>query len=567
MAQRSTPRGSTYMKPDLEDSWVVDSGDSDNSGTDPSSDSLTSTEPISKISTRNDSLIGSPSMKLREISARSPTKHIPGVVQNSPTSSAFTNKRSALTSPRTPGRGRPKKTVMADSEPELIMPSIHEEITGDAGSRTRKRRNLHKETITENITAKSTNASTTQDKIVRVSDAIENFAKETFKWLFDIIGAALGHAKTPLSYALAIYLLVGLMIITRNVLTNSFYSALSPICRIPGASLLHLEMCEAPVSVNYKGNATPHIEFDQLMTTQSKFEEILEQTAQGITLPMDMKRSEASIRDLRQLVTHSNLRSKEELVYEFGVFIKTAGTVSDDLSNFGAGVRSSVGRILSTAKSTKRELERIADRDAAQGAVTFFISNKLLAPFMPIKFTEDLLLDQYLKHTQSVEREINRLIDQARELQLTLKYLEDQLETIYGISVRDNVEAQYSKDQVLSQLWTMLGGNRTKLTKFDIELKLLQKVNSYRLNASGYVSGTLLKLQDMRAELEEMRENVGSAELENVPLSVHIDTIQSGIERLQIGREQTDMLLAGNILERNGKIPPKAEIHEATLIR
>ncbi|MCJ1437990.1 hypothetical protein MMC27_007377 [Xylographa pallens] len=562
MAQPGKPRNRAYKKPELGDSWVVDSGDSGESSTDQSSDSSNSAVSSSEAPVRNLGNANGPSKVIRDASASHPDKHGFGVVRKSLASSDSVEQNSNLVSPRKPGRGRPKKSMVTGSGPELIMPRIHEETMGHSRSEVRKRRNLQ-----TNPTTRTRSASPNQDKNINALQAVEGFIKVAFKWVFDIIGGALSYAKTPLSYALAIYLLVGLMVITRNVLTNSIYSALSPICRIPGASLLHLEMCQSPVSVNYRGNTTPVVEFDQLMETQSKFEDILEQTAEGITLPMDMKRSEASIRDLRQLVTHSNLRSKDELVYEFGTFIQTAGTASDELMSFGARVGTSVDRILSMAKHTKRVLEGIAERDANEGAVASFLSDSFLAPFMPVKFTEDLLVDQYLKHSQGVEKEINRLIEEAMALLLTLKYLEDQLDNIYGISVRDNNEAQYSRDQVLSQLWTMLGGNRTKLSKFDTELKLLQKVNMYRQNASGYVGGTLLKLQAMRSELEQMREKVGSAELQITPLSVHIDTIQQGVERLQMGRDHTNQLLAGNMLDRAGRRPqekPKTAILEAT---
>ncbi|MCJ1317966.1 hypothetical protein MMC15_003293 [Xylographa vitiligo] len=564
MAQPGKLRNRAYNRPELGDSWVVDSGDSGEFSTDQSSDSSDTDASNSKASLRNIDNINVKSEVLQYTSGIHPAKHGSRVVRKSSVSSGSVEQKNALASSHKPGRGRPKKSMATGSEPELIMPSIHEETTGHTRPEDRKRRNPQTKAI-----KRTGGASLRQDKNANASQAVEGFINETFKWFFDIIGGALGYAKTPLSYALAIYLLVGLMVITRNVLTNSVYSALSPICRIPGASLLHLEMCQSPVSVNYRGNTAPVVEFDQLMETQSKFEDILEQTAEGITLPMDMKRSEASIRDLRQLVTHSNLRSKGELVHVFGIFIKTAGTASENLMNFGARVGTSVDRILSMAKHTERVLESIAERDSNQGAVASFFSDKLLAPFLPIKFTEDLVLDQYLKHSQGVEKEINRLIEDGMALQQTLKYLEDQLDNIYGISVRDNNEAQYSKDEVLSQLWTMLGGNRTKLSKFETELKLLQKVNTYRQNASGYVGGTLLKLQTMRAELEQMREKVGSAELETVPLSVHIETIQQGVERLQMGRDHTNKLLAGNMLDRVGKRPqekPKLTVLETTPI-
>lgn len=46
------------------------------------------------------------------------------------------------------------------------------------------------------------------------------------------------------------------------------------------------------------------------MKVQAKFEEVLESSADSVALPLDMKRGEASIRDLRQLVRYSSLRAK-----------------------------------------------------------------------------------------------------------------------------------------------------------------------------------------------------------------------------------------------------------------
>ena len=69
---------------------------------------------------------------------------------------------------------------------------------------------------------------------------------------------------------------------------------------------------------------------------------------------------------------------------------------------------------------------------------------------------------------------------------------------------------------------------------------LLQEVGRYRQTAWAHVSTTVLKLQAMNTELEELRERVGSTELlmdrKDLPLSVHLEAIQMGVERLEIGR-------------------------------
>jgi hypothetical protein len=128
-------------------------------------------------------------------------------------------------------------------------------------------------------------------------------------WSLDVVGDAFGFMKKPISYILAIWLLFGLGIIARNLIVISIYASLSPICRIPGTSLLNLPFCPAG-GFGSDTEPPPSVEFDQLMTMQSQFEEVLEETAKSVGLPMELKRGEASLRDLRQLVKYSNIHSK-----------------------------------------------------------------------------------------------------------------------------------------------------------------------------------------------------------------------------------------------------------------
>lgn len=155
-------------------------------------------------------------------------------------------------------------------------------------------------------------------------------------------------------------------------------------------------------------------------------------------------------------------------------------------------------------------------------------------------------MDQYIQHTHVVEEEINKLIAEAQALLLVLNNLEDRLEVIHGIATRDGMHAKALKEEILSELWTMVGGNRGKLNKMDRQLNLLQQVGVYRKNAYAHVSGTIIRLQAMGAGLEDLRERVGSPELLrdriSIPLSVHIENIQKGVERLEEGRQNARKL-------------------------
>ncbi|KAL9000213.1 MAG: hypothetical protein Q9169_001115 [Polycauliona sp. 2 TL-2023] len=508
MATTSNPRFRRGTKPSLGASWVVDNG------SDSSDDE------------------NAEGVELQEPNVRS---------------------QRTFESTDTPRRRSSRARSKASAEPELIMPSIHEDsldgswYTEDKSQLRRSPRKAPRQSPA-NRTSTGSRAYKEVDKSPRRrpqkqqswnAEPALDYLQPIIGFSFEVLGKAMGIMKPFLSFCLALYLIVGLLFILRNLLTSSVYSALSPICRIPGTSLLNLPMCHSTVSQNqYHPGGEPPAEFDQLIKVQTNFETILEESAgAGITLPLDMKRSETSLRDLRTILRYSNLPSKSELVFEFDGFIDTAAIASNDLQKFNSHVGRAVDNILATARWTKRVLDGVAHDHESRGRISGFFNDKLLAPFQPIRFTEATVLQQYTEHTRIVEHEINRLINEAQALLGVLRNLDDRLDVIHGIAVRDDVHAQGSKEETMSQLWTMLGGNRKALGKYESQLKLLRQVSVHRQTAIAHVAGTMLTLQAMGAELAELRERVGTVELvgerAGVPLSVHIESIELGVERLE----------------------------------
>lgn len=453
------------------------------------------------------------------------------------------SRRKSLGRVETPRTRAAHKTSKATTEPEFIMPSIHNAHpsvawTGDKKLRSKetpqrasnRRANFARSTRGE----QNGKDSVAYDWLEDIFGTILLVLRPILRWTYDVAGTTFNTLKTPIALLIAVYILLGMSVFLRNLLTSSIYSALSPVCRIPGSSLLNLPMCKSTLPAEFEGQEAPSVHFDELMTVQSKFEEVLEASAGGVSLPLDMKRGETSIRDLRTVVRHSSLHSKNELVYEFDGFIETARIASWDLQKFNSHVGHSVDKVLATARWTRRVLEDISIRDASQGAISAFVNGKIFAPFQPLQFTESALVDQYIQHSRTVEHEISTLVQEAQALLSVLLNMEDRLDLIHDIAVRDNVKAQGSKEEVLSELWTLLGGNSKKLGKLDSQLKLLKQVNTYRQSALAHVSGTLVKLQAMSHDLEDLRERMGGVEM--VSLSVHIENIELGVERLEQGR-------------------------------
>ncbi|KAB5578507.1 hypothetical protein GE09DRAFT_552973 [Coniochaeta sp. 2T2.1] len=376
----------------------------------------------------------------------------------------------------------------------------------------------------------------------RLGEALPDALFKILAWFLGVIGMAFSYAQKPLAIFLAIYFIFGGLIIAQNMATKSLYSSLSPLCRIPGASYLDLPFC--PTLVPKDGSAQPGdkpVEFDSIMNVQERFEEVLEKSAQGVSLPMEMKRSEASVRDLRTMVRYSNLQSKEELVLEFDGFIDAAKMASNDLQRFNTHVGSAVDSVISINRWTSRYLDGLASERQGQGWLERW-AGWAFAPFQPAVFSERMLLDKYVEHTALVSDKIGDLIVEAQAVLRTLSKAEDHLGIIYDFVTRTQKSVQSDKDEILWTLWTLVGVNTRHIHNLNNQLSLLRQVDGQRAGAVAQVSELIVELEKIQAGLGDLRDRVAEPELVRgrveVPLSVHIETIDKGVERLEMARSR-----------------------------
>lgn len=329
-----------------------------------------------------------------------------------------------------------------------------------------------------------------------------------------------------------------------NPFKESMTAMMAPLrqpCSLPIISVM--PWCQGSHSV------TQQPQFEQLMHAQASFEEILQSAAYGIQLPADMKRSEASIRDLKYIVSYSNLPSRSELVLEFDDFITTARSASSSLTKFNSRIGRAVDHIISINRNTLRVLDGVAEYESSRGTIDRFLASALfplnqLSSGSSAEVTSRQLFDQYLKHTAKVEEQINHLIAEAQVLLAILQNLDDRLDVIHSVCARDGLAISENREEMLAKLWTMLGGNKKQVDKMNNSLKLLGAVGQYRKQAYAHVSATMLKLEAIAAELEELRERVakpglmddtfglGYGEEVEISLLQHIETIQAGVKRL-----------------------------------
>lgn len=372
-------------------------------------------------------------------------------------------------------------------------------------------------------------------------------------WALSVIGLAFRYAKRPLALLLAIYVSCGAIIMTQNMLHRSISASLSPLCRIPGASLLNLPFCPSSIP-NPDSKATVPIEFEDLVGAQSKFEDVLEKSADGVSLPFEMKRSESSLRDLRTLVRHSSIQSRDELVLEFDGYIDTARETTNSLSKFNSHVGSAVDSVISINRWTSRYIASLQDSPSSSSSdpnsvsIASSVSHWLFYPFQPTdnSLRELILRDKYIEHTALVSERISSLILEAQAVLRLLSKAEDHLSLIYDISSRSSASISSHRSQVFYSIWTLVGAHTGKLRSLSQQLSLLKQVDSQRSSAVSQVTALVVELEGIQATLGDLRDRVAEPELvrdspesaAQLPLSVHIETIDLGIQRLEAARSR-----------------------------
>lgn len=368
--------------------------------------------------------------------------------------------------------------------------------------------------------------------------------------IWQYINPILKYAATTLGISLywlqsLIGLLLAVSIVSLAVWFGAGYAKHMVLISIQGlGSAVTAGICETPMlnllpfCPSHRSSISGSPEFDQLMKVQGNFDQVLESSAVYASLPMDLKRTELSIRDLKHVVSYSNLPSRQELTQEFENFVETARQAGWDLTQFNSAIGRTMDHILSTNRWTLQVIDGVAEREAGRGAIGRFMDGIPPAFGWPTRSLDEILLEQYLKHTSQVEEQITRLVLEAQALLGLLAHLDDELDIIAGVVTRDGIAITNDRDELFSYLWTKLGGNRSSVKKLEEQLQLLKDVNSYRRTAWAHVNGALLKLQEIQADLMHLKERVAAPETIglDIPLAQHIDIIRRGAERLEEAR-------------------------------
>ncbi|KAI0106785.1 hypothetical protein F4814DRAFT_429028 [Daldinia grandis] len=375
----------------------------------------------------------------------------------------------------------------------------------------------------------------------RFASSVPGFLFDLASWIIGILRMALRYAQWPLAILLAIYLIIGAFIMAKDAIITSVSAPLAPICWIPGVSLVNLPFCTKDSRSGVRDGSSV-VEFDELMNVQAQFEKVLEESAQGVSLPMDMKRSEASVRDLRTMVKYSELPTRAELVHEFDTYIDIVRTSANDLQMFNTHVGGAVDSIITINRWTTRYIDSIAMNREAHNNMLSRFGDWIFSPFQVSIFDERALLDKYIEHTALVSDKIANLIVEAQAILRLLGEAENSLELINEHVVQTSNMMKEKHNEVFWNIWTLVGANTRRLHNIRVQLGLLQQVNTQRNSAVQRLDSLVHDLYDIQTKLSDLRDRVAAPELladsTTIPLAVHIETINAGVERLEAARSR-----------------------------
>ncbi|PFH53158.1 hypothetical protein AMATHDRAFT_73706 [Amanita thiersii Skay4041] len=350
----------------------------------------------------------------------------------------------------------------------------------------------------------------------------------TGHYFLDIVKFSIHLMRKPLA------VLLFLVLLAPCIGWIAFYmqKSLQPLCFLPFVSRSSLCI------VREVQHIKPVQPWEKLVQVQTKtFGQLLDESVGGSGLSLEIKKAEIATNDLVTLVRHSDLKARDSLATTLKRFVDNAKKTGRGLQKMSAKVAGAVDNILAV---NTYALQTIEEANSKKPSV--FSS---LVPWLDDK-SKKAVANTFADTMVVLSANLERLILEAEVNLANLNALEEHLSTLHDMVTREGVAISGVKDELLADLWTILGGNRSKLKNLDTHISLLKNLGVYRRKALAHVTAALETLQAMSDDMEDLRERVATPELvgPSIPMEVHVKSIQNGIERLQEGRNRAKRIEA-----------------------
>lgn len=389
----------------------------------------------------------------------------------------------------------------------------------------------------------------------RISNVLASSLIPVVYYIAEVLGTAVRVMKLPISMAIVVLVCAYAL----SIMSDAIASALAPVCSTPVISLLCVTSKPRNLPRPPNSDRTPQrADFPSLLNVESKtFESLLDEMVEGPGLALEIKKAEMATSDLATLVRVSDLKSREFLADSLSEFVKDARKVGRGLTRFSSKVGGTVDTIIAINDYALHEIE------AANSPPSALSLRRLWRP-------SEARIKQVVTRTftdamNTLSANMRRLALEAEVSISDLNTLEEHLKSIHEIVSREDSSIKAAKDELLAQLWTILGGNRKELKGMNHHLILLKGVGGYRDRARAHVVAALQTLETMAEEMEELRERVAAPELvgDAIPVEVHMKSIRSGLERLKdrrIGAKHAEEQIRNRVLRSEAEVKDGVKI-------
>lgn len=106
-------------------------------------------------------------------------------------------------------------------------------------------------------------------------------------------------------------------------------------------------------------------------------------------------------------------------------------------------------------------------------------------------------------------------------------------DTIHDITIQEERLQTINQQELLSELWSILGGNKVEKSIFKNNMKLLKNLDAQRKIAVERIALIMEYLEKFQKQLDLLREETVTRLLVDLPIEVHLTNIKKALMRLQ----------------------------------
>ncbi|CAB4377264.1 unnamed protein product [Rhizophagus irregularis] len=284
--------------------------------------------------------------------------------------------------------------------------------------------------------------------------------------------------------------LIGLSLfyITSTILSIFYLPATDLICKVTPYSDSAFSFCEFSIP-NFTGLVKAQVEAQERLLEQAA-----ELDSEG-SLAHDIKKAELATKDLMQ-------------------FAEASFETNSDLQTLQVRAQTSLDNTLTYITFTLQAMEEL--------------NGKVVNPRKKRDLTK--LHDSLMKLTDGDLRTLIVATDHALK---ALKKLDAMQSSIHEITSLEESLQKIGLKELLSELWTRLGGNSVERNIFEDNLKLLKTLESQRGIAVERISSIMQNLEKFQKQLSILRDETVTRLLVNIPVEVQLTNIKKALMRLQ----------------------------------